>query len=152
MTSGPEMTLLELSLPQKIKSLMTECKERQDLKVSFHQSDSVVDLEKDGLCFRNERRELGEEDETQLSPPADTGREGTSHPGCREAGGTAFQRHRSGFQGERGDAPVPRLTPILAPASFPSVHGAERLQRRKRPRGFAAGREKQGSCIQYSCC
>lgn len=82
---------------------------------------------------------LGEEDETQLSSASGhTGRERYSHPWLPRVEGTAFQRHRSGFQGEV--APVPRLTAeSMRCASFPSIHGAERSRGRKRPPGSQLG-------------
>ena len=96
---SPEMTLLELSLPQKIKFLMIECKERQDSKISFHQSDSVVNLEKRWTLFQKMRRGSWEKEKVKHSwaPPADMGRDGTSHPWLLCVRATAFQRHRRGF-------------------------------------------------------
>ena len=135
---SPEMTLLELSLPQKIKFLMIECKERQVSKISFHQSYSVVNLEKKmDFVSENEKRELGEgEGETQLSSTSRHGRDSTSHPWLLWVRATAFQRHRRGFQGERWlDHTKADAESLALCHSFPCIHSAERSRGKKSPMG-----------------
>lgn len=83
----------------------------------------------------NERRELGEENETQRSSTSRQGQRRYQHPWLPWVRATAFQRHRSGFQGKSWRTPAKADAECLACASFLCIHGAERSRGKESPMG-----------------
>ena len=104
---------LKRSLPQETEFLRIECKERQDLRISFDASwGSVVNLKKMDFVPENEKGGMWKEDATQPSSPEQTqvGKESATVQ-LLEVHDSAAQGHRNGSQSREMFADTQKLNP-----------------------------------------